>query len=437
MSTSSESDPLEARIVDLAHDGRGVADLHGKRVFIADALPGERVSLTKRRRRRRYEEAQLADILEPSPDRVTPQCPYFGRCGGCVLQHLAPPAQLAAKAGHVAEALHRIGGVAPDRWLDPVAGPLWNYRRRARLSVRYVAGKGRVLVGFRERSTAYVSDMSHCAVLARPVDGLVGPLAEMIQATSLRQRLSQVEIAVGDESTALVLRVLQEPTDADLALFAEFGTRHGVDMLLQRGGPDSVMPVDSATYRPLSYALPEFDVRLFFEPLDFIQINGPINQRLVSRLVEVLAPGPNDRVLDLFCGLGNFSLALARRAGEVLGVEGARGLVDRARHNATSNDIGNARFVCADLAEAGAAFAREHWDLVLLDPPRSGASQVVADIQHMAPRAIAYVSCHPATLARDAQSLVHGAGYRLTAAGVFDMFPHTHHVEVIALFERA
>jgi 23S rRNA (uracil1939-C5)-methyltransferase len=425
-----------AGIVNLAHDGRGVADADGQRIFVADALPGERVSLTGRRRRRRVEEAQLVEVLEASPDRVTPGCPYFGRCGGCVLQHLEPAAQLAAKAVHVAEVFERIGKVMPLNWLPPVTGPVWNYRRRARLSVRYVPGKGRVLVGFRERGNSYIADMADCAVLARPTDGLVGPLADMISDSSVRQRLSQIETAVGDGSAAIVLRVLDAPTPADLERFADFSAQHDVDVLLQTGGVDSVRPLNPDTFRPLYYRLPDFDLRLDFQPLDFVQINGPINERLVAGVVELLQPQSSDRVLDLFCGLGNFSLALAQRAGEVVGVEGAGALVERARANASINGLGNTRFVKADLAAPGAAFAREQWDLVLLDPPRSGAAVVVDDIPRMAPRAIAYVSCHPATLARDAQRLVHDLGYTFKAAGVLDMFPHTHHVEVMALFER-
>jgi 23S rRNA (uracil1939-C5)-methyltransferase len=302
--------------------------------------------------------------------------------------------------------------------------------------VRYVAGKGRVLVGFRERGNAYVADMASCAVLAQPVDGLIGPLADMIHDTSLQRRLSQVETAVGDASTAVVLRVLDPPTAGDLARFADFGDQFDVDVLLQPGGLESVAPLNPDTFRPLFYELPELGLRLDFEPLDFIQINARINEKLVACVIELLQPQAGDRVLDLFCGLGNFSLPLAQRAEHVLGVEGAAGLVERAKANAALNQIGNARFVKADLAAAGAAFACEKWDLMVLDPPRSGAAQVIDDVARMAPRAIAYVSCHPATLARDAQRLVHDCGYELTAAGVLDMFPHTHHVEVVALFQR-
>ncbi len=421
--------------MDLADDGRGVAHLDGKRLFVPDALPGESVRVIPRRRRLRHEEAQLLEVLDPAPNRVVPACPYFGRCGGCVLQHLDPDAQLTAKAAHVARVLQRIGGVAPQRWLEPITGPHWNYRRRARLSVRYVTGKERVLVGFRERGHGYVTDMSQCAVLAKPADGLLAPLADLIHGTTLRQRLSQVEVAVGDASTALVLRALDPPSAADIDRFVEFGAAHDVDMLLQTAGPDSLAAVNSASLRPLYYCLSEFDVRLDFAPLDFIQINARVNEQMVSRVIQLLSPVAGDRVLDLFCGLGNFSLALARHAGEVLGVEGAASLVSRAAANATANQFSNARFLRADLSESGAPFAGEPWDLLVLDPPRSGALQIVADIKRMAPRAIAYVSCHPATLARDAHSLVHESGYRLSAAGVLDMFPHTRHVEVLALFE--
>jgi len=421
-------------IIDLTHDGVGVADLDGRRVFVADALPGERVEVVLRKRRRKLQEADLKRVLEPSPERVTPGCEYFGRCGGCALQHLAHPAQVSFKQRVVAETLKRIGRVEPQVWLPAVVSQPWHYRRRARLGVKYVAGKGRVLVGFRERAGPYITDMRHCPVLMPPVDGLLGELAELIERSSVKDRLPQIEAAVADDAVALVLRVLDEPTAADNEAFRAFGDRHGIDLYWQRGGPGTVAALDRA--RPLRYRLPEFDLTLEFLPTDFVQVNVGVNAELVSTAIRLARVEPTDRVLDLYSGLGNFSLPLAQRAAELLGVEGEAGLVARAVRNAATNGIGNARFVTADLTASDWSFYRERWDVVVLDPPRTGAEAPVAEMHLSQPRRVVYVSCHPATLARDAQVLVERHGFRLRTARVFDMFPHTHHVESLALFER-
>jgi 23S rRNA (uracil1939-C5)-methyltransferase len=421
-------------IVDLTHDGVGVADLDGRRVFVADALPGERVEIVLRKRRRKLQEADLLRVLEPSPSRVVPPCEYFGRCGGCALQHLAHEEQVAFKQRVVAETLKRIGRVEPEEWLPPVVSQPWNYRRRARLGVKYVAGKNRVLVGFRERAGPYITDMRHCRVLLQPLDALLGDLAELIERSSLKERLPQIEAAVADDGVALVLRVLAEPTAADTDAFRAFGERHGIDFYWQRGGPGTVVPLDSA--RPLRYRLADFDLTFEFLPTDFLQVNPGINAELVATALRLAAVEPTDRVLDLFCGLGNFSLPLARQAAELLGVEGEAGLVARAVRNAAANGIANARFITADLMAPDWSFYREPWDVVLLDPPRAGAEAPVAELHRSAPRRIVYVSCHPATLARDAQVLVERHGYKLRVARVFDMFPHTSHVEALALFTR-
>ena len=421
-------------IIDLTHDGVGVADLDGRRVFVADALPGERVEVVLRKRRRKLQEADLKRVLEPSPERVTPGCEYFGRCGGCALQHLAHPAQVSFKQRVVAETLKRIGRVEPEEWLPAVVSQPWHYRRRARLGVKYVAGKSRVLVGFRERAGPYITDMRHCPVLMPPVDGLLSELAELIERSSVKERLPQIEAAVADDAVALVLRVLDEPTAADNEAFRAFGDRHGIDLYWQRGGPGTVAALDRA--RPLRYRLPEFDLTLEFLPTDFVQVNVGVNAELVSTAIRLARVEPTDRVLDLYSGLGNFSLPLAQRAAELLGVEGEAGLVARAVRNAAANSIGNARFVTADLTASDWSFYRERWDVVVLDPPRTGAEAPVAEMNLCQPRRIVYVSCHPATLARDAQVLVERHGFRLRTARVFDMFPHTHHVESLALFER-
>ncbi|HVY65008.1 MAG TPA: 23S rRNA (uracil(1939)-C(5))-methyltransferase RlmD [Gammaproteobacteria bacterium] len=430
-----ESQTVTATIVDLTHDGEGVADIDGRRVFVPDALPGERVEIALRKRRRKLQEADLVRVLEPSPDRVTPKCEYFGRCGGCALQHLEHSAQIRFKQGVVAQALARIARAEPEQWLPPVASPPWGYRRRARLGVKYVAGKERVLVGFRERAGPYITDMRHCPVLKAPLDGMLGELADLIAGTSIRARLAQIEAAVADGVTALVLRVLETPSAADVAAFRDFAARHDLDVYLQPGGPGTSAPLGEA--RPLTYRLEAFGLTLQFLPTDFVQVNSAINAELVATAVRLADIEPTDRVLDLYCGLGNFSLPLAQRAKELLGVEGEAGLVARAVRNAATNGIANTRFLTADLAQTDWSFYREPWDVVVLDPPRTGAEAPIAELKRSNPRRIVYVSCHPATLARDAQVLVHERGYRLKVARVFDMFPHTHHIEALAVFERA
>ncbi len=433
---STKAVPEVARVIDLSHDGAGVAKLGDRPIFVPGALPGERIRLLPRKRRRQYQLGDLIEIVEPSDARVEPPCEYFGRCGGCAVQHLAYRAQVEFKESMLREALARVGGVEPETWLDPITGPQWNYRRRARLGVRFVKGKQRVLVGFKERATRYVTDMASCPVLVKPFDQLPGELGAMISETSLSRRLPQVEMAAGEDARAVVFRVLDDPDDADLALFAEFGQRRGLDIYLQRGGPGTVRPLDPDRARPLSYRLREFDVTVNFSPTDFLQVNADVNASLVAQTLRLLDVRATDRVLDLYCGLGNFSLPLARKAAEVLGVEGDGGLVARAASNARLNRLENVSFQVSDLTEPGWGFLREDWDVVVLDPPRSGADTVVNQMAQMSLRRIAYISCHPATLARDAKTLVHEQGYRLLAAGIADMFPHTHHVEALALFGR-
>jgi 23S rRNA (uracil1939-C5)-methyltransferase len=426
---------LTANVIDLTHDGRGVAEVDGQRLFVTGALPAERVLVRTARRRRRVREAELVEVLEPASGRVTPPCPYFGVCGGCDLQHLDYAGQLEFKQRVLAEALSRLGFVEPGEWLPTLTGPEWHYRRRARLGIKYVTAKDRVLVGFRERSSPYVTDMAQCAVLVEPLDRLPQALGEIVQVSPLRQRIPQAEIAVGDGGGAIVLRVLDPPGAADRAAFLDLGHAFDVDVYLQPGGPDSVAALGPAP-RPLFYCLPAHDVRIDFEPGDFIQINARVNAAMVDAVVAAAAPAAGDRVLDLYCGLGNFSLALARRAASVQGVEGLGPLVARAARNAARNGISNARFVTANLDGADWPFFRESWDLVVLDPARAGAASAVSAMARMRPRRVVYVSCHPGTLARDAGTLVREQGYRLTSARVLDMFPHTHHVEAITVFDR-
>lgn len=431
-------EPERMEVVALTHDGRGVARVDGKTVFVDRALPGETVMALRERKHRRYDEATTVEVLTAAAGRVEPRCEHFGTCGGCALQHLDGALQLAAKREHVAEQFARVGQVEPGRWLEPLASPAWGYRRRARLGVKYVIKKGRVLVGFRERARPYVADVRNCPVLAGPVGGLVGELACMVETLSIRDRLPQFEVAVGETVTALVARVLDAPTAADLERMRDFSARHGVEFYLQPAGLDSVAPLDLPA-TPLSYRLADFDVEIAFEPTDFIQVNAEVNARAVSLALQLLQPGPSDSVLDLFCGLGNFTLPLARRAARVTGVEGEAGLVARARANAARNGIDNAAFHVADLmVDPGeAAWARHAYQCVLLDPPRAGAAGVLGLMGRLRPSRIVYVSCHPASLARDAGVLVNELGFRFAAAGVMDMFPHTAHVESIALFEAA
>ena len=428
--------PESVEITGLSHDGRGIARIDGKTAFVPGALPGELVTVERSRRRGSFDEATLLSVERAAADRVEPRCSAYGTCGGCALQHAAPSLQRAAKHQALVDELGRIGKVTPQQWLEPLTGPEFNYRRRARLGVKYVAKKGRVLVGFRERAAPYVADVSVCEVLAPPVSTLIEPLAALIGALTIRERIPQVEVAIADAATALVFRNLEAPSAADSAALIDFGTAHGVDVWLQPAGLASAAPL--GPHRPLTYRLAEGDVTLSFQPLDFIQVNGALNDRMVSQALDWLAAGPADAVLDLYCGLGNFTLPIARRAGRVHGVEGEAGLIDRARANARANGIENAEFSVADLARdcRDLPFARDRYQRVLLDPPRVGAREMLPLIAALRPARVVYISCHPGSLARDAGLLVHEHGFRLLAAGIMDMFPHTAHVESMAVFER-
>jgi 23S rRNA (uracil1939-C5)-methyltransferase len=432
-------EPETARIDSAAHDGRGIAAVDGKKVFVAGALPGEEVRFQRRKSRRNYDEAELLEILEASPERIEARCEAYGRCGGCALQHVSEEQQRQIKSQTLRDNLERIGQVTPASWFEPIVGPGWNYRRRARLAVKDVHAKGRVLVGFRERHAPYITDMHRCEVLAEPVDSMIDPLSELIGGLSISARLPQVEVAVADNAVALVFRVLDPPTDDDAALLSEFGKQHDVRIYLQPRGLDSVTSLyPESVSESLYYELPEFDIRIAFDAVGFVQVNSEINRRMVSRAIELLNPGPDDRVLDLYCGIGNFSLPLARRAGTVLGVEGDAMLVQAATENAALNGIENANFRQIDLSgiDGSESWLREGWDCILLDPARSGAQEIVSHIEKFGAQRIVYVSCHPGTLARDAGTLVNEKGYVCEAAGIIDMFPHTAHVESIALFNK-
>lgn len=431
------TEPLECRIESLAPDGRGVCRLEGKTAFVDEALPGERVLAHLTRRTRRFDEARAIEVMEPSPDRVVPRCPHFGLCGGCSLQHMDPRAQRRAKEQGMLDQLRHLGGVEPARVFPPLSGDDWGYRHKARLGVKYVPKKGRVLVGFRERRSSYVADLRRCEVLVPEVGERLGTLAELIIGLEARSSIPQIEVAAGDGGVCtLVFRHLEPLSASDRQALAEFGRAFALQIQLQSGGPDTatdLWPLEQA----LSYRLPGHEVEIGFRATDFTQVNRRLNRAMVDRALELLDPQRDDDVLDLFCGLGNFSLPLARRAARVAGVEGAPEMVDRAADNARRNQIGNVSFWSADLElEPGEQPWVRPYDRVLMDPPRSGARAVVEHMQRFAPRRIVYVSCHPATLARDAGILVRDQGYRLAGVGIIDMFPQTAHVESIAVFDR-
>ena len=451
---SIEPEWLEVESLDLEAQGvahRASGDGAGKVVFIEGALPGERVQVSVARKKNNWEQGQVSAIARESPLRVRPGCPHFGlhagACGGCKMQHLHPAAQVAVKQRVLEDNLQHLAKVRPARLLRPIEGPAWGYRWRARLSVRHVVKKGVVLVGFHERKSRYVADMTTCPVLPPHVDALLLPLRELIGAMEQRDRLPQIELAVGDDVTALVLRHLEPLSAADAARLRAFAAAHGVQWWLQPKGPETVHRLDEGGPE-LAYALPEFGVRMPFKPTDFTQVNPHINRVLVARAVRLLDPQPDERVIDWFCGLGNFTLPLATRARQVHGIEGSPVLVQRAGENARLNGLGGrTSFEARNLFEIGAAdlVAAGPADRWLVDPPREGAfalAKALADLhatpaeRWRPPRRIVYVSCNPATLARDAGLLVHQAGYRCTAAGVVNMFPHTAHVESLAVFDR-
>jgi len=408
-------------------------DPQGKVIFVEGALPGERVTFKTISGKRKFDVAQVTEILESSAGRRVPRCAHFGVCGGCATQHADERTQMAAKQRWLEDCLERIGKVKPDTLLPIVYGPEWGYRNRARLSVRRVPSKGGVLVGFRERRSTYIADMRECPVLPERISALLPALRVLVESLSVRERLPQVELAVGDNATALVFRHLLPLEEADKLALKDFSEKNDVHVWLQPAGPDSAHPFHPASSE-LHYELPEFGLRIGFRPTEFTQVNFAMNRVLVSRAVRLLDPRPGERVADLSCGLGNFSLPLATKESFVVGFEGNPELVKRAQANASANGL-VVQFQTVDLFRNGIA-PYGPFDKLLIDPPREGAVEVVKALPDAWPRRIVYVSCDPATLARDAGVLVHAKGWRLAAAGVVNMFPHTAHVESIALFER-
>lgn len=425
------------RIERLDRKGKGTATVDGNTLQVADTLPGETVVVAMSGRRRYDRRLDVKRVLVPSRDRVLPACTHFGTCGGCSLQHLDAGQQLAHKQRRLLDEL-AAASVVPETPLAPLSGPSWEYRRRARLGARHVTAKGRVLVGFRERGSSFVTDMDDCRVLIPAAARLLGPLSHLIGGLTVAAKVPQVELAAGDDTVALVVRHLAPLSDADCAALRRFAVDHGVIFYLQPGGYDTIHSLDPDP-APLLYRLPAFDLEFGFSPTEFVQVNGPMNRILVDRAVDLLAPGDTETVLDLFCGLGNFTLPLATRAGRVIGVEWSEALVGRAEENARRNGIDNADFHAADLNVAvgtgGAPWLPDHVDKVLIDPPRTGAEAVLPAIAALRPSRIVYVSCNPETLARDAAILVGRHGYRLSTAGAVDMFPHTGHAEALAQFD--
>lgn len=445
---------FEVEIESLDQEGRGVAHRDGKAVFVEGALPGEKVIYERRRNKAKYESGRAIEIACESSMRVLPKCPHaglhVGACGGCSMQHIDARAQVAFKQRVLEDTLWHLGRVRPLAVLRPIEGPAWRYRHRARFTVRYVAKKGGVLVGFHERASSYVADIHQCEVVPKSVSDLLLPLRELVASLTLRERLPQIELAVGEAAgqaaTVLVFRVLQPPTAADCGLLHEFGRVHAVGIWLQPAGPDSGAPLDPDQPQRLHLSLPEFGIELPFLPTDFTQVNHRINGVLVSRALRLLAPAPSDAVADFFCGLGNFTLPLATRARKVVGFEGSASLVERARTASVQNGLADrATFEACNLFE----FKPDDWDAllgrhgaidkVLIDPPREGALQLaqVLAAASRRPSRVVYVSCNPATLARDCNIMVNQGSWALRAAGVVNMFPHTSHVESIALLEAA
>ena len=429
-------------IESLDQEGRGVAHVGGKAIFIEGALPGELVTYSPYRKKQNFELAQVAQILKPAFGRVVPQCEYFGTCGGCSMQHLDARAQVAAKQRVLEDNLKHIGKVEAELILPAIYGAAWGYRYRARLSVRYVAKKDAVLVGFHEKRSSFIADMQTCEIMPARMSALVMPLRKLIGALSIRQRLPQIEVSLGEDVDVLVLRILEPLNTQDEAMLKVFADQHRIQFFLQPGGPKTAYRFYPQDAPELNYTLPEFDILMPFHPTEFTQVNPSMNRVLVRRALNLLDPQSGERIADLFCGLGNFTLPIARCGAHVVGYEGSAALVRRAEENADRNRLASrTQFTEINLFEVDEAWLQEqgHFDKMLIDPPREGAIAVVTSLgkAQTLPRRIVYVSCNPATLARDAGVLVHRNGYSLRAAGVVNMFPHTAHVESIALFERA
>ncbi len=435
--------PREIQIESMAHDGRGVGrGEDGKVVFVDFALPGEKVRYIPVMNRKSYLFGTTIEVLEASEHRIEPKCAVFGDCGGCVLQHLDENVQIKYKQQQLLENFKKIGDVQPENLMEPMTGAHWGYRRRARLGAKFVPKKGGMIVGFRERNTSYIQPTDKCEVLYPEVSAMFPDLRETLEQTSCNDKIPQVEISVADNAVVMIVRHLETFVQSDLDILTEFAKRNQVQLFLQPGNLKSVHPLYPEKPDALFYEFKEFDIKVEFLPTDFIQVNGGINDQLVSKAIDLLDIQENDRVLDLFCGVGNFTLPLARRSNYVVGVEGDQALVNRAIHNKELNQLDNVDFHFGDLfkedmtSSSHGDWLEQKFDKILLDPPRSGAAEMIKRLPEFGASKVVYVSCGPATLARDAGVMVNEHGYRMTYAGVIDMFPHTAHVESIAVFEK-
>ena len=430
--------PVKVTIESLAHDGRGVAHVEGKVIFIDEALPGEEVEFVYTDSRKDFAEGKVVKLFSRSADRVDALCAHYGVCGGCSFQHVESSAQIRIKQELLIDQFKRIGKVdIPELW-QPLIGPHWGYRSKARMGVKYVEKKNRVLVGFRERRHPYLAEIESCVVMNPIVGTKLMALSDMIGGLTIRDKIPQIEVAIGDEQCVLAFRVLEPPTDADKERMRDFSHQHELSICLQSKGPDTIVPLDGEPEVMLTYALPDQGLEFKFKPAMFTQVNYEINKQMINRVLETLALTENDTVLDLFCGLGNFTLPMAKFAGLVVGVEGDQPLVNHAKENARHNGIENVEFHAADLSKdiSDQPWANRLYNKIMLDPSRAGASDVLQHFKKWQPEQIVYVSCNPSTLARDAGILVNELGYKLVKAGVMDMFPQTGHVESMALFER-
>ena len=431
-------EPVKVTIESLAHDGRGVAHVDGKVIFIDEALPGEEVEFVYTESRKDYAEGKVVKLFNRSADRVDALCAHYGVCGGCSFQHVESSAQIRIKQELLVDQFKRIGKVEiPELW-QPLIGPHWGYRSKARMGVKYVEKKNRVLVGFRERRHPYLAEIESCVVMHPVVGTKLMALSDMIGGLTIKDKIPQIEVAIGDQQCVLAFRVLEPPTDADKERMRDFAHQHDISLCLQSKGPDTIVPLDGEPELIPTYALPDQGLEFKFKPAMFTQVNYEINKQMINRVLETLALNENDTVLDLFCGLGNFTLPMAKFAGRVVGVEGDQPLVNHAKENARHNGIENVEFYAADLSKdiSGQPWANRSYNKILLDPSRAGASDVLHHFKKWQPEQIVYVSCNPSTLARDAGILVNELGYKLVKAGVMDMFPQTGHVESMALFEK-
>ncbi|MGB1799852.1 MAG: 23S rRNA (uracil(1939)-C(5))-methyltransferase RlmD [Gammaproteobacteria bacterium] len=427
-----------ATIESLSHEGRGVTHVDDKVVFVDNALPDEEVEFQYVSTRAKFAEGVTENVIKANEQRIEPGCEYFGYCGGCSLQHMSPEAQIEHKQSVLLEQFQHLGNVEPKKVMPPITGSVFGYRHKARLGVKYVLKKERVLVGFREKRSPFIADIKHCEVLHPAVGHKIADLQELIESLSIKDQIPQLEVAVSDNGIALVMRHLAEFTDNDIAQLKTFEKKHNFKFYLQPGGYETVHRLEESDKSELFYRLEDYDLNIYFQPIDFTQINVGINQQMINRALELLEVNENDDVLDLFCGVGNFTLPLSRKAKSVVGVEGDEGLVKRAKHNAEMNNINNVEFYAADLADFDQDydFMKKSYNKILLDPARTGAKEIIAALNMKNVECIVYVSCNPATLARDAGILVNEKKFKLKQAGVMDMFPHTAHVESIAVFVR-